>query len=70
VISASRSADPASRWQIPAERRSCQTIAGVSGRPVCRSQASTVSPWLASATASAVVPAAPRAREPAAITDA
>jgi len=65
VIAARRPAEPDRRWQIPADRRSCQTMAGVSGRPDARSQASTVSPWLASAIAwtgarapaSAVVPA-------------
>jgi hypothetical protein len=51
VIAASSAARSASRAQTPADRRSCHTIAGVSGRPVRRSQASTVSPWLASATA-------------------
>ncbi len=39
------------RSQMAAERRSCQTIALLSGFPVALSQASTVSPWLASATA-------------------
>ena len=58
---ASRAADGARRAQIPAERRSCQLIAVLSGRPVARSQASTVSPWLASATASAAAPAVARA---------
>ena len=58
-----------SRAQIDAERRSCQTIARLSGRPVAGSQASTVSPWLASATAWAGAPAWSRARLPAASTD-
>ena len=51
VIAVSSAARPASRPHRPAERRSCQTIARDSGAPVARSQASTVSPWLASATA-------------------
>jgi hypothetical protein len=40
-----------------AARRSCHTIAGDNGRPLPRSQASTVSPWLASATVPAGRPA-------------
>ncbi len=69
VIAARLSACPASRAQTLAERRSCQTMAGVSGRPVRRSQASTVSPWLARATAPAGARAAARACRPAASTD-
>ena len=66
---ASRAAEPARRSHTAADRRSCQTMAGVSGARVRRSQASTVSPWLASATASAGAPAAASARDPAPITD-
>ena len=66
VIAASSAARPASRAQTPPDRRSCQTIAGDSGLPVPRSQASTVSPWLASATACAGAPAAASAWRPAA----
>ena len=51
VIRASSPARSLSRSQTPAERRSCQTIALLSGFPVALSQARTVSPWLASATA-------------------
>ena len=69
VIWASRGARSSSRSHTAAERRSCQTMAGVSGAPVCRSQASTVSPWLASAIASAGARAAASARDPAPITD-
>ena len=50
---------------MAAERRSCQTIALLSGFPVALSQASTVSPWLASATACAGARAADSARSPA-----
>ena len=46
------------RAQTAAERLSCHTIALLRGFPVARSHASTVSPWLASATASALVRAA------------
>ncbi len=56
VMPASSAARPLSRSQMAAERRSCQTIARLSGFPVARSQASTVSPWLASATACAGTP--------------
>ena len=70
VISASRPADPASRAHTPADRPSCHTIAGVSGRPVRRSQASTVSPWLASAMACAGARAAASACDPALSTEA
>ena len=70
VIAASSAARSASRAQTLPDRRSCQTIAGDSGLPVPRSQASTVSPWLASATALAAAPAAVSARRPAARTEA
>ena len=49
----------------PAERRSCQTTAGLSGSPEPRSHASTVSPWFASPTASTGSPAAASAARPA-----
>ena len=51
VRCATVSADAGSGAQIDSARRSCHTTAGVSGRPVSRSQARTVSPWLARATA-------------------
>ena len=54
---------------MPAERRSCQTIALLSGLPLALSQARTVSPWLASATACAGARAAARARAPALTTE-
>ena len=59
VSAASHVSQPsaASRSQTSADRRSCQTSAVASGAPVARSHGSTVSPWLASATASTVVPA-------------
>jgi hypothetical protein len=57
------------RSQMAAERRSCQTIALLSGSPVALSQASTVSPWLASATAWAGARAADSARSPALTTE-
>ena len=70
VIAVSSAERSASRAQTPPERRSCQTIAGDSGGPVRRSQASTVSPWLASATAWAGArAAAASACRPAATTD-
>jgi hypothetical protein len=51
VMADSSAARPASRWHTAADHRSCHTTAGETGSPVARSQASTVSPWLASATA-------------------
>ena len=69
VMADSSAARPASRSQTAADRRSCHTMAGVNGVPVARSQASTVSPWLASATACAGAPAAASALTPAATTD-
>ena len=47
VMRASSPARLLRRSQMAAERRSCQTIALLSGFPVALSQASTVSPWLA-----------------------
>ena len=35
-----------SAWDISAVRRSCQTIAGATARPVLRSHSTTVSRWL------------------------
>ena len=70
VIARSSSATAApSRAQTLAERLSCHTIALLSGFPVAGSQASTVSPWLASATASAGARALASARAPAVSTD-
>src|SRR3954454_20656520 len=46
VISVSRSAWSASSLVTVTARRSCQLSAGPNGRPVERSQRSTVSPWL------------------------
>ena len=61
---AARAVRPARRRRSSA-RRSCHTIAGDSGRPVPRSQASTVSPWLARATAATGTPACATAPRPA-----
>ena len=44
VRAATVSADAERGAQIDSARRSCHTTAGVNGRPVARSQASTVSP--------------------------
>ena len=63
------SADADSDAQIDSARRSCHTTAGVSGRPVSRSQASTVSPWLARATAATGTPACAKACRPASTTE-
>lgn len=61
---ATRSAESANCAQTDSARRSCHTIAGVSGRPVSRSHASTVSPWLASATPATATPPAPTPLDP------
>ena len=54
-------ASAGSSRQRAAVRRSCQTIAGATGRPECRSQSTVVSRWFAipiAATSAARVPAA------------
>ncbi len=51
------SARPARSAQMAAARRSCHEMAVLRGRPVSRSQASTVSPWLAKPTAATPPPA-------------
>ena len=73
VRSASRCAVPSTaaiRRHTASDRRSCHPIASVSGSPVDRSQASTVSPWLASPTAATGTPACSTARRPASTTEA
>ncbi len=70
VSAVRRAASGASSAQTAAERPSCHTIAGVSGVPSARSHASTVSPWLATPTASTVTPAAAIASRPDSTTEA
>src|SRR3954463_10424169 len=61
VISVRRSACSASSFVTVTARRSCQLSAGPNGRPVERSQRSTVSPWLPTPPASTGSPMAARA---------
>ena len=70
VRSATQSEASCSSATSGSARRSCQTIADDSGAPVTGSQASTVSPWLASDTQATGRPADARARRPAVSTEA
>ncbi len=69
VRSCNAGACGASSVQSCSVRRSCQTIAAVSGSPLAGSQARTVSPWLARPTATTGSPAAARAARPASTTE-